>query len=312
MSNRVQTGGPSGAATGPVIEALASRETSLGGGLGIRRALPHRLRRRVGAWCFLDHFGPLDLDPGSPGMRVGPHPHMGLQTVSWLYAGAVLHRDSLGCRQLIHPGELNLMTSGHGISHSEESPQPHPHALHGLQFWIALPDAARHMAPAFEHHAVLPVIARSGMRLTLVIGEGVGERSPARVHSPLAGFDVQLSDTGRRPLPLNPAFEYALLVTAGELSAADTRMQPGTLYYLGSGRDTLTLDNAAPARAFLFGGAPLREEVLLWWNFVARSTAEMQAARAEWQAGGARFGEVQGYDGPRLSAPELDTRLRAS
>jgi quercetin 2,3-dioxygenase len=293
----------------PTLEALPTHETTLGEGMSIRRALPNRLRRLVGAWTFLDHFGPISIAPDSKGMRVGPHPHIGLQTVSWLYAGEMLHRDCLGFKQVIRPGQLNLMTAGRGIAHSEESPQPHSPLLHGLQFWIALPDSMREMESAFEHHPELPVIEREGYRTTVVIGQGLGERSPARVHSPLTGMDVQFLDTGTRTLPLNPAFEHAILLTQGELDVAGTRMDLSTLYYLGSGRETLTLECRQPARAFLFGGVPLGEDVLLWWNFVARSTEEMQIARADWEAHSPRFGEVQGYDGPRLTAPELTGRL---
>lgn len=294
----------------PVLEALPTRETLLGEGMKIKRALPNRLRRLVGAWTFLDHFGPMPIAPDAKGMRVGPHPHIGLQTVSWLYAGEVLHRDCLGFKQLIRPGQLNLMTSGRGISHSEESPQPHSPDLHGLQFWIALPDAVRQMDAAFEHHADLPIIERDGYRSTLVIGQALGERSPARVHSPLAGMDLEFLDTGVRTLPLNPAFEHAILLIEGELELDDTPMNQTTLYYLGRGRETLTLNARKPARAFLFGGTPMNEDVLLWWNFVARNTGEMQAARAEWEAHSPRFGEVRGYDGPRLVAPELNGRLK--
>ncbi|HET7396691.1 MAG TPA: pirin family protein [Gammaproteobacteria bacterium] len=293
----------------PLLEALPTRETTLGEGIRIRRALPNRLRRLVGAWTFLDHFGPITLAADSKGMRVGPHPHTGLQTVSWLYAGEMLHRDCLGFKQIIRPGQLNLMTAGHGISHSEESPPERTPSLHGLQFWIALPDKVRHMDSSFEHHAELPIIERDGYRVTVVIGEAFDERSPARVHSPLAGMDLQFTDTGARTLPLNPGFEHAILLTEGELEVAGTRMDQATLYYLGSGRESLVLNCSKPARAFLFGGTPLNEEVLLWWNFVARNTEEMQSARTDWEAHAPRFGEVQGYDGPRLTAPELTGRL---
>ncbi len=297
-------------ASGPVMEALPVRETIVGEDMKVRRALPNRLRRLVGAWTFLDHYGPVTLAPESKGMRVGPHPHTGLQTVSWLYAGEVLHRDSLGFKQMIRPGQLNLMTAGNGISHSEETPCPHTPDIHGLQFWIALPETRRHGEPGFDHYPQLPVMERDGMKLTLVIGEGLGERSPARVYSSLTGFDVELGDCGTHTLPLHPAFEHALLVIDGELSVEGIAMEMTALCYLGDGRERITLANGKPARAFLFGGAPFGEEVLLWWNFAARHTAEMAAARADWEAHAARFGEVRGYDGPRLTAPELGTRLK--
>ncbi len=298
--------------TGPTLETLPDHIANIGGGMDVRRALPQRMRRRVGAWCFLDHYGPVTLKPGDAGMRVGPHPHMGLQTVSWLYSGSVFHRDSLGSQQLISPGQLNLMTAGRGISHSEESPADHPKDIHGLQFWIALPENARHGDPAFHHHPALPSMRRDGLDLTLIVGEGLGERSPAKVYSPLAGLDVVCRDTGSRMLPLDPGFEHALIVIEGELSFGDTKLVPGNLYYLGAGRDRIELGNAAPARAFLLGGEPMKEEVLLWWNFVGRTSEEMAEARAQWEGRDARFGEVRGFDGPRLIAPELKARLKAS
>ncbi len=165
--------------TQPAIEALPAHEATVGSGMQVRRALPHRLRRHVGAWCFLDHYGPVTLAAQDAGMRVGPHPHMGLQTVSWLYEGAVLHRDSLGSLQLIEPGQLNLMTAGEGISHAEESPARHPPDLHGLQFWIALPESRRHGEAAFDHHPKLPQISRDGLAMTLHHRwRRSGERSP--------------------------------------------------------------------------------------------------------------------------------------
>ncbi|HET7174947.1 MAG TPA: pirin family protein [Gammaproteobacteria bacterium] len=299
------------AATRPTIEALPAHEATVGGGMQVRRALPHRLRRRVGAWCFLDHYGPVTLKPQDEGMRVGPHPHMGLQTVSWLFEGSVLHRDSLGSLQHIEPGQLNLMTAGRGISHSEETPAEHPPGIHGLQFWIALPESRRHGEPAFDHHPRLPDIRRDGLEMTLIVGEALGERSPAKAYTPLAGLDIVCRDSGSRRLPLNPAFEHALFLIEGEMTLEGQPMAPGTLYYLGPGRERVSLGNKGHARAFLLGGEPLREDVLLWWNFVGRSTEEMQQARTEWQARAARFGEVQGYDGERLTAPELTGRLKA-
>jgi hypothetical protein len=299
-------------AAAPVLESLPVHTANIGGGMEVRRALPHRLRRRVGAWCFLDHYGPVTLKPDDRGMRVGPHPHMGLQTVSWLFSGEILHRDSLGSVQRIRPGQLNLMTAGRGISHAEETPGSHPAELHGLQFWVALPEATRHGDPAFDHHPVLPTWRQDGLDLSLIMGTALGERSPAKAHTPLVGLDLKCNDTGRRRLPLEPAFEHALLVIEGELRLEETALGPGALHYLGRGRDSLELANTAPAHAFLLGGEPLQEEVLLWWNFVGRSHEEMQAARAEWESQAARFGEVRGYDGPRLVAPEITARLKPS
>lgn len=293
------------------LQSHPTRDAELGGGLTIRRALPHRQRRLVGPWCFLDHFGPRTFPSDSRLMRVGPHPHIGLQTVTWLFEGEILHRDSLGHEQLIRPGQLNLMTAGRGIAHSEETPAQHSGRLHGLQFWVALPADEADCEPDFVHHAELPLMERDGLRLRVFAGTLEGERPPARHHSPIAGADLELVDTGSRELALEPEYEHALLVVEGGCRLDGVPLEPGRLYYLGPGRDRLRLENTAPARLGLFGGTPFGESLILWWNFVARTPAEIQTARADWQARAARFGEVRGYDGPRLEAPELAARLRA-
>jgi redox-sensitive bicupin YhaK (pirin superfamily) len=287
----------------PVAERIATRDAVLGEGMTIRRALPARQRRMVGAWCFLDHFGPVDVS-GGDGLRVGPHPHIGLQTVTWPLAGEILHRDSLGCTQRIRPGQLNLMTAGRGISHSEESPAERPAGLHGAQLWIALPDAERSREPAFEHHPDLPVVRRDGVTVTVLLGEALGERSPGRIFSPLVGLDLATGEKTTASVPLEAGFEYGALVLEGEASVEGAALAIGTFLYLGCGRTALCLTTAAPARVLVIGGTPFGEEVLLWWNFVARTRAEIAAARSEWETGRG-FGEVRGYPGPRLAAPPL-------
>lgn len=291
------------------IEMLPTRDAKLGGGLKIRRALPQRARRLVGAWCFLDHFGPLDLG-GGRGLRVGPHPHIGLQTATWVLEGEVLHRDGLGSVQLIRPGQLNLMTAGRGIAHSEETPAAHGPRLHGLQLWIALPERERDREASFEHHPALPAVERDGLRATLVAGAAFGERSPARIYSPLVGIDLESLDAGRRALALDPDFEHGVLVTQGALSIDGRSLRPGTLCYLGPGRTRIELANTDSFRAFLLGGRPFGEAILLWWNFVARSRAEIATARREWETHSPRFAAVDGYPGPRLDAPDLTPGIR--
>jgi len=286
----------------PTSERIATRDAVLGAGMTIRRALPSRQRRMIGAWCFLDHFGPVDVSRGD-GLRVGPHPHIGLQTVTWPLQGEILHRDTLGCVQLIRPGQLNVMTAGRGIAHSEESPKDRPSALHGAQLWIALPDADRHCEPAFDHHPVLPVMQRDGVTITLLAGETLGERSPAKIYSPLVGLDLALPGSAALSLPLQPDFEYGALALEGEVSFENEPLAIGNLLYLGCGRSALRLNAPAAARVLIVGGVPFGEEVLLWWNFVARNKAEINAARADWEAG--RFGEVRGYPGEPLTAPAL-------
>ena len=288
----------------PVVQRLAAHEATLGEGMLIRRALPHRQRRLVGAWCFLDHFGPVDVAHGD-GLRVGPHPHIGLQTFTWPLEGEILHRDSLGYVQTIRPGQVNLMTAGRGISHSEESPQPHPERLHGLQLWIALPDSQRFCEPAFEHYSELPVLDHDGFHITVLVGECLGKRAPTRVHSPLLALDVRAPATARVGLPLRKDFEYAVLVAEGAIQVAEDGepLRPGTLLYVGGGRRELAVQAAAGSRFLLIGGEPLREDVQIWWNFVARTHEEITQATVDWNAGRGGFGEVEGYPGERLEAP---------
>lgn len=291
------------------VVALPARQTQLGNGLMIYRALPLVGLQLIGPWCFLDHFGPLDVRPGA-GLRVGPHPHIGLQTVTWLLTGELLHRDSLGMTQRILPGQLNLMTSGNGIAHSEESPADHAGRLHGVQLWVALPEDERLGEPRFDHYPELPLIDRSALRINLLAGESMGLQSPARVFSPLVGLDIELVDTGRHEIDLNPDYEHGLLVLEGRVAMADHQMDIGTLFYLPVGRSRLELDNAAPARALLIGGPPFPDTILMWWNLVARTPAEITAARNDWEQG-RRFGTVTGYDGERIAAPRFDYRLKS-
>jgi hypothetical protein len=276
----------------------------------VRRLLPQRQRRMVGAWCFVDQFGPVDVAT-EPGMQIGPHPHTGLQTVTWLVDGEILHRDSLGSAQTIVPGQLNLMTAGHGIAHSEQSPPVHPPVMHGLQLWVALPDAARHTPPSFEHHATMPVVAWDGMSVTVVLGEFAGTRSPARAYTPIVGAEITLEPAASVPLPLRPDFEYGILALTGEVEVASAALAPGSLLYLGSGRSNLDIRAAAGARLFLLGGEPFDEPLVMWWNFVGRTHEEIVQARADWVAG-RRFGAVAGCEAERLPAPAMPTtRLKA-
>jgi hypothetical protein len=269
----------------------------------VRRALPSRHRRMIGAWCFLDHFGPADV-ARNRGMRVGPHPHTGLQTLTWLLSGELLHRDSLGTEQRIEPGALNLMTAGKGISHSEESPEPHSGELHGVQFWIALPDSARHAAPAFEHHPRVPLVRSNNVRASVLAGEFMGERSPAAFHTPIVAASIVAPAVSVATLPLNPEFEHGAIVTYGRAEIAGQRIIPGSLVYVPPGRDGLPISTGAgDAGVVLVGGPPFSEQVLMWWNFVARTKAEITQACGDWNNGAPYLGEVRGYDGERLLAP---------
>ena len=286
----------------PLTQRIAAREAQLGAGMRIYRALPTTERRTIGAWCFLDHFEPLDVSRGAA-LRVGPHPHIGLQTVTWLRAGEILHRDSLGCVQPIRPGQLNLMTAGRGIAHSEESAHTRPAVLRGAQLWIALPESARNSAPAFDHHPELPGAMHHGLRVTVLAGKALGMESPARVYTPLVGLELCASGAVDTALPVEPGFEYGALVLEGEAEVAGEPLTPGTLLYLGCGRAALPIRTAGAAALILIGGEPFAETALLWWNFVARTRAEISRATQDWNAGADYFGQVHGYDGERLAAP---------
>ncbi len=292
-------------------ERLESHRAIVGEGFEIRRALPNRHRRMVGAWCFLDHAGPADYATGA-GLNIGPHPHIGLQTFSWMIEGRILHRDSLGFEQWIHPGQVNLMTAGRGISHSEESPADAPGRFQLAQLWIALPGHERHREPDFQHYPVLPVLDRGGFRITVLAGDFGGERSPAAVYSPLVGLDLAAAGDALTALPLEPRFEYAAMTLEGAPAVEGESLMPGTLLYLGTGRPALTLASSAASRLLLIGGEPFGESILLWWNFVARTREEMELATRDWNEG-RRFGKVQGARAAPLAAPDIGTlRLRGS
>jgi redox-sensitive bicupin YhaK (pirin superfamily) len=287
------------------VDVLEARKTAIGDGTEVRRLLPQRTLRTIGAWCFLDHYGPDEVSIG-PGMQVPPHPHIGLQTASWLFEGLVLHRDSLGRRQLIRPGELNLMTAGRGITHSEESAAERPAVLHGLQLWIALPEQDRFTEPGFAHHGDLPVVREDGAQITVVVGEYRDHRSPAQVSTPLTGLEVAVPGGDDFVLPVREDFEYGVVAADSSAVVAGALIAPGLLAHLPAGLSEIRFSPAGGrrrARFFVLGGAPFGERLVMWWNFVARTGEEIAQARADWIAG--RFGQVRGYPGAPLAAPPL-------
>ncbi len=284
-------------------ERLEARSAEIGGGLTIRRALPNRQRRTVGAWCFLDHAGPMEFAAGG-GMHVGPHPHIGLQTFTWMIEGEVIHRDSLGNEQLITPGQVNLMTAGAGIAHAEDSAPGRAGRLHAAQLWIALPEAERRRPPAFRNYPHLPLLESAGCSVRVLAGSAFGQTSPAEVYSPLVGLDVSATGRAALTLPLTASFEHAALVLSGAASVAGEALAPGTLLYLGPGREELALRTEGAARILLIGGTPFGEEILVWWNFVARTRAEIAEATRDWNAG-RRFGAVHGSPARPLVAPDV-------
>ncbi len=290
----------------PRVEVLSAREVPLGGprAIHVRRTLPQRARTLIGAWCFADHYGPQDT-AASGGMSLPPHPHTGLQTVSWLFSGEIEHRDSLGSHALIRPGELNLMTGGHGIAHSEVS-TGRARVTHGVQLWVALPDAHRDTARDFAHYAPEPV-RLDGAEIKVFLGSLAASTSPVHTFTPLLGAQIALEPRATITLAVDPAFEHGLLVDTGHVRVADTLLRPAELGYIPDGADTLTLANESdgPACAILLGGPPFGEQIVMWWNFVARSHEEIVRAREDWQGATDRFGTVHGYPGDRLPAPAL-------
>ncbi|MFA7322902.1 MAG: pirin family protein [Candidatus Nanopelagicales bacterium] len=267
---------------GGVVELIRPAGVTLGPdeGLSVRRTLPMRRRSLIGGWCFLDHFGPQSLRDG-PGMSVAPHPHTGLQTASWLFAGEVEHRDSAGHHALVRPGELNLMTAGRGISHSEMSTSG-AEQLHGVQLWIALPDSARFMEPAFEHFAP-PVIERDGLRARVFLGSLLGASSPVATHSRLVGAELLLDAGTTVHLDVDSAFEHGVLLDTGALALNGTGVPLHHLGYVAPGTSTLTLHAPQQSRVLLIGGEPLGEQIVMWWNFIGRSHDEIVRYREQWQ-----------------------------
>ena len=292
------------------LEILEPREVPLGGprAMGVRRTLPQRQRSLIGGWCFVDHYGPEET-----AMVVPPHPHTGLQTVSWLFEGEVDHRDSVGSHAAVRPRELNLMTAGHGIAHSEISQvaQGMSTVIHGAQLWIALPDAHRDHAPFFERTVTSPI--QLGPAVAHVfIGELGGVRSPATVFSPLVGAQLDVPAGATLRLEVDAGFEHGILVDAGDVTVEREPVPMSHLAYLPTGRSTITIEaGALDARLLLIGGEPLNESIVMWWNFIARTHEEIVGFRDAWQAdviaGGnpsGRFGFVP-YEGSPLPAPEL-------
>lgn len=312
------------------VELVEPRDVPLGGprGMTVRRTLPSKARSMIGTFCFIDHYGPDDVG-ATGGMDVAPHPHTGLQTVTWLFEGRVLHRDALGSLQEIAPGQLNLMTAGAGICHSEQATPglfPDDGRLHGVQLWTALPSGSRDGERLFEHVADLPTFtvldAEDGGPagvVRVVMGALGGVASPARAFSPLVAAQVDLEPGAVVRLDVEESFEHGVLVDSGDLTLEGTRVDVAWLGYVAPGRRVLELRAGdEPVRAVLVGGEPFGEQILMWWNFVGRSHDEVVEARRLWQdavAGGAegeaRFGKVAGYPGPSLPAPELpNVRLR--
>ncbi|HEY0249216.1 MAG TPA: pirin family protein [Gryllotalpicola sp.] len=311
-----------GASAAPVV-ILEPREVPLGGprAMTVHRTLPQRRRSTIGAWCFVDHYGPDDVSL-TGGMTVPPHPHIGLQTVSWLFRGEIEHRDSVGSHALVRPGELNLMTAGHGISHTEYS-TPGTTILHGVQLWLMLPDAERDRPPSFEHTEPEPfrLTAEDGAAVATYVFMGALLDHPehaaiADVHSPLLGAQLELPAGAVVELTVDRSFEHGILVDAGAVAVDGDAIAARQLGYLEPGRERLRIAATDAARIVLLGGVPLGEPIVMWWNFVGRTHEDIVRARTDWQsqaiegdrAADGRFGFVPESRGEHpLPAPVLPT-----
>jgi redox-sensitive bicupin YhaK (pirin superfamily) len=293
------------------MSTIAPREVPLGGlrAMTVRRTLPNRERTTIGAWCFIDHYGPNRVSTDADGMFVAPHPHTGLQTVTWLFSGEVEHRDSVGSVQSIGPGEVNLMTAGSGISHSEVS-TVEDGWLHGVQLWTVLPDADRHIAPFFEHH-LCPRLVIDGSLVTVFVGELGDARAETTTFTDMLGAELLITPGAPVRVPARVDFEYGLLIDNGRAKINGEDVQPHYLAYIEPGVNELVIEASEPTRAILLGGVPFEEPIVMWWNFIARSHDEIEQMRRDWQSdvidGGdpaGRFGHVD-FDGPAIPAPEM-------
>lgn len=297
------------------VEVIPAREVPLGGprAMLVQRTLPTKDRSMVGAWCFADHYGPDRVDD-SGGMRVLPHPHTGLATVSWLFEGEIEHTDSAGVHAMVRPGELNLMSAGYGISHSEVS-TPETEVLHGVQLWLALPDSDRNGEKGFQFHAPESVPLPGGAgTLRVFLGELAGSASPVTTSTPLLGAEIVLDAGGETTLEVDPRFEHGALLDTETLRFEGVDLTRSQMGYAGPGRTSLTVANpgATPARVILLGGVPFDEDLVMWWNFVGRTHEEIVEYREQWETQVERFGTVAGWSADeRIPAPPLpNSRLK--
>ena len=310
------------------MSVVRPREVPLGGlrAMTVRRTLPNRERTTIGAWCFIDHFGP-NKTHDTGGMSVAPHPHTGLQTVSWLFAGEVEHRDSVGSHQFVSPGQLNLMTAGSGIAHSEVSTR-NSEWLHGVQLWVALPDAHRRIAPFFEHvippRVSVPTISGDAgttgdATVTVFVGQLFDVESQATLFSPLVGAEILMPAQSHLVVPVDATFEHGVLIDRGALVVNDELGETSDLVYVSPGVEQLELRSGdEPVRAVLLGGVPFGEQLVMWWNFIGRSHEEIVAFRDAWQSDVIEHGNQSGtfghvaFIGAAIPAPDMPkVRLRA-
>lgn len=293
MSGPVDTADAPAAGAGDTepmaVEVLEPREATVGA-MTVQRALPRRQRRSVGAWCFVDMFGPASITEEG-GFEIGPHPHMGLHTVTYLLDGQMLHRDSLGSEQVIRPGQVNLMTAGRGVAHAEEPTRHYRGTMQGVQLWVAQPDGTRGGDPDFAHLAELPRTSIDGAEVTVLVGSVGDVESPARQDTPLVGADLRVP-AGEVELPLDPSYEHVLVVLRGLLLVEGREVARTRTAYVGPGRTSIGLAAPEGARVLLLGGVPFGEQLLMWWNFVGRTRDEVAEASRQWASEDDRFGRV--------------------
>ena len=292
---------------------LEPREVPLGGprALPVRRTLPQKARSLIGAWCFLDSYG-----PETKQMVVPPHPHTGLSTVSWLFSGEIEHRDSTGAHAVVRPGEMNLMTAGRGIQHSEVSTDAAA-VLHGAQLWLALPAEQLGIDPFFEHYVPEPIEV-DGATVRVFLGELFGSRSTATTFSPLVGAQLDLLAGATLDIPVDSGFEHGVLVDTGMVRVDGHSLAEAHLGYVPLGRDTIRIEAESSSRLLLVGGRPLGEQIVMWWNFIGRNHDEIVEARRQWteeiatlDIADRRYGRIPDDPLPPLPAPEMPhVRLR--
>lgn len=292
------------------IQEFPLRSVTIGQGTVIKRALPSRHKRLIGAWCFLDHAGPVTFPQGD-GLDVGPHPHIGLQTFTWMLEGTMIHTDSLGTKQLICPKQVNLMTAGYGISHTEVAPETETQ-MHAAQLWIALPDDKINIAPRFDHYPELPVVEKDQVEFTVLVGEFLQTKSPVLVHTELLGVDLTAKESTTTRLTLNPKFEYGFMALEGGAVVNGHELTDDNMVVLETGITEINIELHAGSRILLLGGEPFESPILLWWNFVGRTQEELELAREQWVNQDERFGQITDYQGPRLEAPVFPDKMRAS
>lgn len=283
-ANGLSTGFEEKRGTDYIVEVLEPRAVPLGGprAMTVQRTIPQRARSLIGAWCFLDYFGPDDVTQ-SGGMRVPRHPHTGLATVSWLFEGRVDHIDSAGNWALVRPGEVNLMSAGYGITHSEDSTADTT-VLHGVQLWYAFPEEHRFVEPHLDQHRP-ETIRGDGWTAKVAIGSLLGVTSPVKTYSPISAAEISLDPNTTLEIAVPPEHEHGLLAVECTANFSGAKIEENHLGYLGTGVTTLHISSGdTPIRVMLIGGEPLNEDIVMWWNFVGRSHEEIVLWRARYQA----------------------------